>query len=173
MKKTLAAVAVLGAFAGSALAADVTLYGVIDLGLHYQNVNKANAADVNKFDMAAGQNSGSRWGLKGTEDLGFAKVGFNLESGFDADTGVSGQSLTNKDAKKAGTTPSKSTRLFGREAILYMDTDFGTLAFGRTGALSAGTGSYNLAKYTSFSTGWGSLTAQKANFWIGDRDRIR
>ena len=33
MKKTLAAVAVLGAFAGSALAADVTLYGVVDLGL--------------------------------------------------------------------------------------------------------------------------------------------
>lgn len=30
MKKTLAAVAVLGAFAGSALAADVTLYGRID-----------------------------------------------------------------------------------------------------------------------------------------------
>ena len=32
MKKTLAAVAVLGAFAGSALAADVTLYGRIDGG---------------------------------------------------------------------------------------------------------------------------------------------
>ena len=35
MKKTLAAVAVLGAFAGSALAADVTLYGVIDTGLNW------------------------------------------------------------------------------------------------------------------------------------------
>lgn len=29
MKKTLAAVAVLGAFAGSAVAADVTLYGLV------------------------------------------------------------------------------------------------------------------------------------------------
>lgn len=37
MKKTLAAVAVLGAFAGSALAADVTLYGKVDLGPQYQN----------------------------------------------------------------------------------------------------------------------------------------
>ena len=37
MKKTLAAVAVLGAFTGSALAADVTLYGKIDMGLQYQN----------------------------------------------------------------------------------------------------------------------------------------
>lgn len=34
MKKTLAAAAVLGAFAGSALAANVTLYGVVDLGLN-------------------------------------------------------------------------------------------------------------------------------------------
>lgn len=36
MKKTLAAMAVLGAFAGSAFAADVTVYGVVDLGLNYQ-----------------------------------------------------------------------------------------------------------------------------------------
>ena len=33
MKKTLAAVAVLGAFAGSALAADVQLYGIVDTGV--------------------------------------------------------------------------------------------------------------------------------------------
>lgn len=37
MKKTLAAMAVLGAFAGSAFAADVTVYGVVDLGLNYQH----------------------------------------------------------------------------------------------------------------------------------------
>ena len=35
MKKTLAAVAVLGAFAGSALAADVQLYGIVDTGFQY------------------------------------------------------------------------------------------------------------------------------------------
>lgn len=34
MKKTLAALAVLGAFAGSAAAADVQLYGVVDEGFH-------------------------------------------------------------------------------------------------------------------------------------------
>lgn len=34
-KKSLAAVAVLGAFAGSAMAANVTMYGVIDTGLMY------------------------------------------------------------------------------------------------------------------------------------------
>lgn len=36
MKKTLAALAVMGAFAaGSAFAADVTMYGIVDLGLKY------------------------------------------------------------------------------------------------------------------------------------------
>ena len=39
MKKTLAAVAVLGAFAGSAIAADVTLYGIVDMGLNYSHVD--------------------------------------------------------------------------------------------------------------------------------------
>ncbi len=156
MKKTFVAAAVLGAFAGSALAADVTLYGVIDQGLHYQNVKADGEKSVNKFDMASGQNSGSRFGLKGQEDLGFAKVGFVLENGFTSDDGKLSQ----------------GNRLFGREAILYLNGDFGTVAFGRTGALTAGTGSYNLAKYAPFSTGWGSLTAQRSNFWIGDRDRM-
>ena len=35
MKKTLAALAVLGAFAGSAMATDVTLYGALDTGFEY------------------------------------------------------------------------------------------------------------------------------------------
>lgn len=35
MKKSLTALAVLGVFAGSAMAADVTLYGAIDTGLEY------------------------------------------------------------------------------------------------------------------------------------------
>lgn len=44
MKKTLAALAVLGAFAGSAAAADVTLYGVVDYGFLYNYTDKQ-AAD--------------------------------------------------------------------------------------------------------------------------------
>ena len=40
MKKTLAALAVLGAFAGSAAAADVTLYGVVDYGFLYNYTDK-------------------------------------------------------------------------------------------------------------------------------------
>ncbi len=162
MKKTLAAVAVLGAFAGSAVAADVTLYGIIDTGLNFVNTKTTSSEEalkvdsVNKFSMASGQNSGNRWGLKGKEDLGNGvKVGFVLENGFDSDTGKLGN----------------GGRLFGREANLFVESDFGTLSFGRVGALTSGAGSYNLMNYTPFSSGW-SETAKKANFWLGDRDRM-
>ena len=87
MKKTLAAVAVLGAFAGSALAADVQLYGIVDTGLGYNHVDvdkfekgvnlggsvgagTYSASDSDSFSMKSGQASGSRFGFKGTEDLG-------------------------------------------------------------------------------------------------------
>ena len=53
MKKTLAAVAVLGAFAGSALAADVQLYGIVDLGVGYNHVDRdglGGKQDIDTFD---------------------------------------------------------------------------------------------------------------------------
>lgn len=73
MKKSLAALAVLGAFAGSAFAADVTLYGLVDYGFNYTHKDAdTTGVDANdQFEMRAGQNSGSRFGLRGTEDLGY------------------------------------------------------------------------------------------------------
>ena len=55
-KKTLAAAALLGAFAGSAVAADVTLYGVVDYGLQYTHVDsdKANTDAVNRLIVICG-----------------------------------------------------------------------------------------------------------------------
>ncbi len=77
-----------GAFAGSALAADVQLYGLVDLGLNWTQVDKGTTT-TDSFGMGSGQNSGSRFGLKGTEDLGNGyKVGFNLENSFKADDGA-------------------------------------------------------------------------------------
>ena len=158
MKKTLAALAVLGAFAGSAAAADVTLYGVVDLGLNYQYSKVGDADAVNTFKEQAGQNSGSRFGLKGTEDLGNGvKVGFILENGFAADDG----------------TMSQGGRLFGRESNLFVTGDFGTLSMGRVGALSSGVGSYNVVYgYTVFGAGWGDTAGAKSLFNLSDRDRM-
>ena len=139
-KKSLAAVAVLGAFAGSALAADVQLYGVVDLGLNWTQTDDG-VTKTDSFSMASGQNSGSRIGLKGTEDLGNGyKVGFNLENSFKADDGAL----------------DKGSRLFHRESLLFVQTPFGEISAGRTGALDAGTGRYNLmgSGATAIGTGW-------------------
>lgn len=146
MKKTLAAVAVLGAFAGSAVAADVTLYGLVDYSLNYQHLDSdiptQDATDSTQ--LRSGANSGSRFGLKGTEDLGNGvKVGFVLENGFAADTGA----LGDKD------------RLFDRESQLFVEGSFGRVAFGRFGQLASSLGSYGLLGVTGpFSTGWSDAT---------------
>ena len=154
MKKTFVAVAVLGAFAGSAMAADVTLYGKIDLGLQYQHLDNG-TTETDQFKETSGQNSGSRFGLKGTEDLGNGyKVGFVLENGFSADDGKMGQ----------------GSRLFGREAQLNVSGDFGTLGFGRMGSLSSGLGSFNMNSFMAMSTGWGDQASKLSNFGL-NRDR--
>ena len=163
MKKTLAAVAVLGAFAGSAMAADVTLYGIVDLGLNYQHSKTDGKAATSTFKEFSGQNSGSRFGLKGVEDLGDGlKVGFVLENGFAADDGTFTQSMSEANDKK--------TRLFGREAQVYLEGGFGKLSMGRVGALSSGLGSYNLNSFMAMSTGWGDYTSKHSYFGL-NRDR--
>lgn len=148
VKKTLAAVAVLGAFAGSAFAANVTMYGVVDTGLGYTSIDKGYGEDVNTFDMRSGQNSAARLGLKGEEDLGNGvKVGFVLENGFDTDDGELGN----------------GGRLFGREALLYVSGDFGELGMGRQGELASGNGRYGIfgGKVSPFSTGWSDIAGHK------------
>lgn len=75
MKKQMIALAVAGAFAGSAFAANVDVYGVVDTGLVYTQtevggVLSSAKAEGHKFSMDSGVNSGNRLGLRGTEDLG-------------------------------------------------------------------------------------------------------
>ena len=141
-KKTLAAVALLGAFAGSAVAADVTLYGVVDYGLQYTHVDsdKANTDAVDNFQLSSGNQSGARFGLKGSEDLGNGvKAGFHLENGFSADTGSLAQ----------------NSRLFGREARLFVNCAFGEVAFGRMGTLGSANGTYGLlGNLSPFGASW-------------------
>ena len=141
MKKTLAAVAVLGAFAGSAFAADVTLYGRVDLGLQYVHQDDKGVKTDN-WGLQSGNATGSRFGIKGQEEIAEGVVvGFQLEHGFNADDG--------SDAD-----PSKA---FSRESRLYVKTDYGTLHLGRFGALDSGTGSVDIAAgFTASGTGYGT-----------------
>jgi predicted porin len=91
----------------------LTLYGIAETGINY--VSNANGG--RQFNMVSGEWYGSRFGLKGTEDLGAGQsVIFRLENGFDIDTGKLGQ----------------NGLLFGRAAYVGIDSkQFGQLTVGR------------------------------------------
>ena len=127
MKKI--AIAVAAAMVGSAAAAaNVEIYGVVDLGLGYTNLDDRTGT-TETFEMINGYNSGSRFGLKGTEDLGNGyAVSFVLENGFASDSGELGQ----------------DGRMFGREALLKLHSPYGTLSFGRAGTIMSGAGSLDV-----------------------------
>lgn len=81
MKKSLLALAVLGAFAGAASAqSSVTLYGKLDLGF---------AKAAGSADKQVADGSSSRVGFRGVEDLGGGlKALFQFEHRFNPDTGT-------------------------------------------------------------------------------------
>ncbi|RAS21741.1 porin [Paraburkholderia bryophila] len=113
MKKSLLALAALGAFAGVAHAqSSVTLYGIIDEGF---NIN-TNAGGKHLYNLSSGVLQGSRFGLRGTEDLGGGlKAIFVLENGFDVNSGKLGQ----------------GGLMFGRQAYVGLSSQFGTVTLGR------------------------------------------
>ncbi|MGO3891936.1 MAG: porin [Paenalcaligenes sp.] len=120
MKKTLLAAALMAGFAGVAQAeTSVTLYGIVDTGLGYtQFKNKDTDVKATRTGFYDGVQSGNRWGLRGSEDLGDGlRAVFTLESGF---------RLSNGDLAQG------ENKLFGREATLGLAGDsWGSLVFGR------------------------------------------
>ena len=143
MKKTLIALAA-GLACASAGAANVDLYGVVDTGFSYYKTSNKGVnlgVDGHAFSMSSGQYNGSRWGLKGSEDLGDGwKVGFVFENGFNSDSGTLGQ----------------GSRLFGREAQVYVEGPYGKISAGRVGLLSSDVGSFGISEnFSAFGTGIG------------------
>ena len=113
MKKLLLTAAICGAAATGAHAqSSVTLYGLINSGLTYVNNSKGGSL----VQMQSGAYTGSRWGVKGREDLGngYAAV-FVLENGFDGFKGTLGQ----------------GGREFGRQAYVGIAAPWGTVTAGR------------------------------------------
>jgi predicted porin len=135
MKKTLAAVAILGAFAGSAMA-DVTVYGRIDRGLLFTD-----DGDKQTVEMANGLTTGGRWGLKGSTAISeTTKAGFVLESRVYGDTGAM---------------PSNN-KMFDREATIYVAGPYGTVYAGRINSFWSDGGSVAMfSNYAAFGTGSG------------------
>ena len=103
----------------------VTLYGIIDIGIQFNNVRQdafsgglpQGAINQSSIGIANGVQSGSRFGLRGNEDLGGGLgVNFVLENGFNSADGTLAQ----------------GGRLFGRQSTLGMTLrDVGRLDIGR------------------------------------------
>ncbi|CAB3743711.1 porin [Paraburkholderia rhynchosiae] len=113
MKKSIAAAVIVAASAPAFAQNTVTLYGVIDEGIDYTN----NVKGGKVYELQSGYVQGSRWGLKGTEDLGGGlKAVFQIESGFNVNNGKLAQGGLG----------------FGRQAYVGVASDgLGTVTMGR------------------------------------------
>ncbi|ACC75093.1 porin [Paraburkholderia phymatum] len=106
----------------------VTLYGIADVGIEHINNTSAGGAQTREV---SGNLSGSRWGLKGVEDLGGGmKAIFQLENGFNINDGTTAQSTRGLGANAATT-----SRLFGRQAWVGLSYKGQQLTFGRQNSL--------------------------------------
>ncbi len=120
MKKSLLAVTLGAALAGlsfTATAAEVEVYGLIDTSLSYvhSDADRPGIDSTDSFTMENAKEFGSRFGIKGSEDLGNGyKVGFVLESGIKSDDGSLDQ----------------GGKLFGRESHVDLHGPWGKLSFG-------------------------------------------
>jgi predicted porin len=115
MKYLALKVAVLGSFSSAAFAeSNLSLYGVFDTAIRQET--NVNANGDSKLSLRSGLIQGSRWGIRGKEDLGGGlNAIFNLEAGFNPVTGGGAQ----------------QGQLFSRQAWMGLDGNWGRLTFGR------------------------------------------
>ena len=116
MKKSLLALAVLGAYVGVASAqSSVTLYGTIDLNGTYEK----NTGRDKRLSMSQDGINSSQLGFRGIEDLGGGlKAGFTLLAGLSPDSGG-----VNVNAN--------SSRFFNRRSTVSLFSNAGELRLGR------------------------------------------
>lgn len=98
-----------------------TLYGVVDASIQHTGFSRPGAGSMTA--LTSGHRFGTRWGLRGGEDLGDGlRAIFQLEQGVNLDSGTIGQ----------------GGRGFGRQSYLGMTGRFGTVAAGRISSLHGG-----------------------------------
>ncbi|MBK5206812.1 MAG: porin [Polaromonas sp.] len=193
MKKlTLVATAVMGLLSTTAAMAQstVTLYGVADGGINYVSGLKNGSSTA----IASGIMEGSRWGLRGTEDLGGGyKAIFTLENRFELDTGsvsnrpASGTQLPDRlqtasllglpaayqpivtgVAANIGSTVGVNLagNLFDRQAFTGLITPFGAFTLGRQYTPAYLTGAAFDASQTQSSLAVGQVASLPSGFDI-------
>lgn len=124
MKKTLVAIAALSAMSAFAQSS-VTIYGAIDAG--YSDSSKTVAGTKEGQQAVSFSNmSSTRFGLKGTEDLGQGmKANFVIETGVSGNSGSGFSAGTETAHTKAGTTLDATT-VGSRELNASLDLSSGT-----------------------------------------------
>ena len=116
MKKSLLVVAMAAALPAVASAqTNVTMYGIADAGASYVKPDQAGTSGA--FRVDSGIQSTSRWGIRGTEDLGGGLSAiFNAEAHWGVDDGTGG---------------SNGALNFQRRSFVGLQGRFGQLYFGR------------------------------------------
>lgn len=106
-----------------------SVYGVIDTGVQRTDPKAGRSSEsAATTGINGGIRGGSRFGLRGNEDLGGGlQAIYTIENGFAPDTGMALQ----------------GSRLFGRQAFLGLSSPAGTLVAGRIGTFSSGAGSFD------------------------------
>lgn len=95
----------------AAAQSNITLYGIADAAIAREDTG---AADGSRTVVNSGNQSSSRIGFRGAEDLGSGlKAMFNLEAGVNVDTGAA------------------DSALFGRRAVVGLEGSFGAITLGR------------------------------------------
>ena len=174
MKKLLLALGLTAFFGLAQAQSSVTLYGIIDQS--YYNDTSSSSAVKSQNGMSSQTASTSRFGLKGSEDLGGGnKAGFMLESQLNLSTGAVGSSTSG-----ASQTTSATSEVFNRAAYLSLsNSNTGDLKLGRQytpvwesiiGADALGINSLGLANYATTAGqmyGTNPITGQNAGTYIG------
>lgn len=163
MKKTLLAVAVLGAISTAAFAqSNVTIYGVADLGL----VKKSNQS------VREEGNHTSRIGFKGTEDLGNGlSANFNIEGGLNLDTGATNSqsgstAMFNRQSWVGLASKNIGWMRLGRQTTGFYNASIRVDPFGNEGV--ARTGTIDLAAFGGYQLGQANRRDNALTFGTND-----
>lgn len=134
MKKPVLALTALSAFiplCHAQTASSITVYGTVDTGVAF--IDNGASTRSNSVILTSSVMNSSAFGFRGLEDLGGGlKAKFQLEAGFDADTGAmktySGNPST---ATPTATGGAPVIGLFNRRAYVGLEGDYGSVTLGR------------------------------------------
>lgn len=111
----------------------VQLYGIVDAGVVFSSHGSEDSSSISTdssdyfYALEDGVMRGSRWGIRGTEDLGGGISGiFNVEGGFRLDSGEISHTVDSSSDNLVGEI------LFNRRSVVGVSAEsFGTITFGR------------------------------------------